>query len=80
MNRPIRIRTSAELGAALRQHRRDSSHTQQQLADVANLSLKFVSQLERGKETAELGKALKALERAGLQVWIADRTWHPDVP
>jgi HTH-type transcriptional regulator/antitoxin HipB len=75
MNTPVRVTTAAELGNALRSHRKKQQIRQQDLADYALLSPKFLSQLENGKETAELGKVLKALELAGLNVWIADRNW-----
>lgn len=77
MSTPVRVTTAAELGNALRNHRKKQAIRQQDLADYALLSPKFLSQFENGKETAELGKVLKALELAGLNVWIADRNWSP---
>ena len=37
------------------------------------ISARFLSEFERGKETAELGKALKALHTLGLEVVIQPR-------
>ena len=50
-----------QFGEAIRFFRKQRGITQKQLADAAGCSIMFVSNLERGKETAELGKALKIL-------------------
>lgn len=52
------IRTSSEIGAAIRTERRQQGLTQTELADLCGVSLSFVSNLENGKPTAELAKAL----------------------
>jgi hypothetical protein len=38
---------------------------------------KFLSQLENGKETAELGKVLQVLKAMGLEVYIFPRASNP---
>ncbi len=57
----------------MRLHRKSRGWTLQQLAGFANVSMRFLSELERGKETAEIGKALHALCLLGLDVVIAPR-------
>ena len=39
--------------------------------------MRFLSELERGKETAEIGKALHALRLLGLEVVLSPRAQVP---
>ena len=43
------------------------------ISAFGNLGMRFLSELERGKATAELGKVLKALQTLGLEVVIQPR-------
>lgn len=80
MTAPAPIRNAKDLGAALRHARRTATATQQELANLTQVSVKFLSELERGKDSAALGLALRALERVGLTVWIVPRGWSPPTP
>ena len=64
----MRIYDAADFGRAVRTFRKAKGYTQQQIADLSGCSLMFVSNLERGKETAELGKALAVLATIGVDV------------
>ena len=67
------IRTAAELGAAIRTKRREIGLRQAELAGLAGVGTRFLSELENGKETAALGKALRVLHRLGIEVWLRER-------
>ncbi len=68
------IITDAEsFGRAIRQRRRELGYTQGFLAEVTGFSVSFISDLERGKETAELGRALYLAGCLGLDVSVAGR-------
>ena len=67
------IRTVKELGRMARAHRKSRGLTLDTVSGLANLSTRFLSEFERGKETAEIGKVLKALRRLGLEVVIRPR-------
>jgi transcriptional regulator with XRE-family HTH domain len=67
------IRTVAELGGLARAHRKERHLTLATVSGLGNLSLRFLSEFERGKETAEIGKVLKALRTLGLEVIIRPR-------
>ena len=56
------------LGDLIRRERRALNLTQQELADHAGTGLNFVSQLERGKETARLDKTLAVLRILGIEL------------
>lgn len=67
------IRSSEELGKLARAHRKQRKLTLETISGLGNLSTRFLSEFERGKETAELGKVLKALRTLGLEVVIQPR-------
>lgn len=66
-------RTAADLGAVVRRRRKELGLSQSELAAVANTSLRFVSELERGKETARLDGVLRVLAALGLDVSLHAR-------
>lgn len=73
-NNPVTdIRT---LGRTIRTHRKAKGLTLQQAAGLANVSVRFLSELERGKETAEVGKVVKTLRAMGLDLSINARRSH----
>ncbi|MBQ2627888.1 MAG: helix-turn-helix transcriptional regulator [Eubacterium sp.] len=53
-------------GAALRQRRKELHYTQADLSEFTGFSISFISDLERGKKTIELGKALYLSNILGL--------------
>ena len=58
------------LGRAVRSARKERGLSQRALAERCHCSQRFVSELERGKPTAELGKAFSVLVELGLTVSI----------
>ena len=67
------IQTTGELGHLVRAHRKQRGLTLETVSGLGNLSTRFLSEFERGKETAEIGKVLKALRTLGLEVIIRPR-------
>lgn len=53
------ISCASEFGAAIRQARKAQGLTQGELALAAGVSLRFVSELERGKKSASLEPTLR---------------------
>ena len=62
-----------EFGRAIRNKRKKLGYTQAQLSEYTGFSTSFISDLENGKETAELGKALFLLQLLGLDLAINNR-------
>jgi len=58
--------TPGQLGTAIKEARRRQGLRQDQLAAAANVGVRFVIELEAGKPTAQLGKALDVLQALGL--------------
>jgi len=67
------IQNTGELGRLVRAHRKQRGLTLETVSGLANLSVRFLSEFERGKETAEIGKVLKALRTLGLEVVVQPR-------
>lgn len=74
---PARVRTADDIGAIVRDARRDGGTDQATTAGLAGVGVRFLGELERGKSTLRLGLVLQVLERLGLEVWIAPRGWRP---
>jgi len=72
-----KISTPDALGGLIRKKRKESGVDQARAAGLAGVGIRFLSELERGKPTVELGKVLKVLERLGLEVWILPRGKSP---
>jgi len=68
-----KIQTASELGKLIRDFRKQKKLTLERVSGMTNLSMRFISELERGKPTAELGKALELVYKLGLEVHIAPR-------
>jgi HTH-type transcriptional regulator/antitoxin HipB len=60
------VRTARDLGAAVRDARLRQGWTQAELADRIDVSRQWIISLERGKATAELGTALRAVAALGM--------------
>lgn len=74
------IRSTEELGKLVRAHRKERNLTLKTISGLGNLSTRFLSEFERGKETAELGKVLQALRTLGLEVVVQPRGHTPFKP
>lgn len=57
-----------QLGDLIRARRRELGLTQTEVADVANTSLRLMSELERGKPTARLENVMRVLEALGIEL------------
>jgi HTH-type transcriptional regulator / antitoxin HipB len=67
------IRDALDLGVRIRERRLEQRLTQGELADVSSVSLRFVSELERGKETAQYAGIQRVLASLGLDLYLESR-------
>lgn len=74
---PQQVRSIAQVGEIVRTARKENEADQRRAAELTGVGLRFLGDLERGKETLRIGLVLKVLDRLGLNVWIAPRTWRP---
>lgn len=67
---PVTLADGASLGEVIRIRRQMKKLSQQGLADLAGVGRRFIGELEAGKPTVELGKALAACEVLGLVLTV----------
>ncbi len=68
------IRRAGDLGALVRDKRKAANLTQGELATRLGTSQRWISELERGKPTAELEMSLRALNALGLSLTVETQT------
>ena len=62
--------TTADIGKLIRETRKKLGVTQKALALTSGTGLRFIIELERGKETCEIGKALTVLTTLGVKMTL----------
>lgn len=67
------ITSSKDFGQAIRDRRNALKYTQVELAAFTGFSVSFLSDLERGKKTAELEKAIIIANTLGLDLELKGR-------
>ena len=67
------IQSTTELGRCLRDRRREQASTISDVSSFASLGERFISEIERGKETASFDKALQYINLLGLSLHIYPR-------
>jgi len=65
------IRTTEQLGMAIRVRRKQLKITQRELAMTCGTGLRFIVDLEKGKPTCQIGKTLDVLQSLGLAIEAA---------
>lgn len=62
--------TPEDIGKLIRDTRKNLGVTQKDLALTSGTGLRFVIELEKGKETCEIGKALTVLQTLGIKLTL----------
>jgi len=68
----IAVSSTTDLGAAIRKARKQLGLTQSQLAMAAGAGVRFIGDLENGKPTVELGRALTVIQALGGVMTLVD--------
>jgi y4mF family transcriptional regulator len=63
--------TVQKIGQLVRESRKRLGVTQKDLALTSGTGLRFVIDLEKGKETCQIGKALTVLQTLGIKIVLA---------
>jgi HTH-type transcriptional regulator/antitoxin HipB len=72
-----KITSPSDVGEQIRRKRKEDGLNLADAAALCGVGYRFLSDLENGKPTAELGKALQVLVGLGLEVYIGPKEW-PD--
>jgi HTH-type transcriptional regulator / antitoxin HipB len=68
------VRTSIDLGNALRARRRELGLAQEEISSVIGVNRRVIGELERGKGTVQLQIAMEAARVLGLDIELAPRS------
>jgi y4mF family transcriptional regulator len=66
----MEIIDSKSFGEAIRLYRKTQGLTQEKLANYSNVGVRFIIELEKGKPTCELDKALYVAKMLGIKINI----------
>ncbi|MBR2765182.1 MAG: helix-turn-helix transcriptional regulator [Blautia sp.] len=69
----MKITDPGSFGAAIRKRRKELHYTQAFIADFTGFSVSFISDLENGKKTVELGKAIHLANTLGMDLLLNPR-------
>ena len=64
----MEIKDVAELGRIVRKTRKSQKITQTDLAIASQVGVRFIVELENGKETAQLGKVIRVCRMLGITI------------
>ena len=70
-----KVTSVADIGRMVRMKRKQEGLTQFEFAGVMQTGNRFISELENGKETIQLGKVIKVLGGLGLELVVQPRQW-----
>ena len=62
--------TTAQIGKLIRDTRKGIGVTQKDLALTSGTGIRFIIDLENGKQTCEIGKALSILKTLGIKITL----------
>lgn len=72
-----KVSNTKELGALVRQRRKEAGLTLKDAAGMAGVGIRFLSELERGKPTLQLGLVIEVLQLFGLELHVRARGERP---
>ena len=69
----MKINDSKAFGELLKAKRKKLGYTQKYICEVSGISASYISDLENGKATVELGKAIYLANLLGIDVKLVER-------
>ena len=63
-----------------RERRKQQGATQAEFASLCGVGVRFISDLENGKPTVQIGKVLQVIQCLGLELGIRARSWDNREP
>ena len=68
----MKIKTTKDIAILIKTERKKQNLTQTELAGLCNIGLRFIVDVEAGKETCQIGKVLKVLDVLGINLEIKE--------
>ena len=69
----MKVLDSKSFGEMIKAQRKKLGYTQKYICEVSGISASFISDLENGKTTVELGKAIYLTNLLGIDVELKER-------
>lgn len=69
----IKVDSAGQIGQLVRRRRKEARMTLKDAAALAGVGVRFLSELERGKPTLQLGLAISVLQLFGLELHVEQR-------
>jgi y4mF family transcriptional regulator len=66
----MQFKNMSELALIIKAKRKEQGLTQNDLALASNVGIRFIVDIEAGKETAQIGKVLKVCAMLGLKLGV----------
>jgi len=73
-----KIASPSDIGKRIRKKRKEDGLNLADAAALCGVGYRFLSDLENGKPTAELGKTIQVLAGLGLELYIGDKEWSDE--
>jgi y4mF family transcriptional regulator len=67
----MNVKNVKELAKIIRQTRKEQKLTQAQLAAASGVGVRFIVDLENGKETCQIAKTIRIVKMLGLNIEIS---------
>ena len=64
----MKIKTTKDIAILIKTERKKQNLTQTELAGLCNVGLRFIVDIEKAKETCQIGKVLKVLDVLGINI------------
>ncbi len=68
----MKIKNTKDIASKIRDERKNQNLTQTQLAGLCNVGVRFIVDLEAGKETCQISKVLLVLDVLGINLSMED--------
>ena len=69
----MKVNNMLSFGQEIKKRRKELGITQKDFSENTGLSASFLSNLENGKETVEMGKALRVIQMLGMDLQLTIR-------
>jgi DNA-binding XRE family transcriptional regulator len=69
----VKVDSAGQIGQLVRRRRKEAGMTLKDAAAMAGVGVRFLSELERGKPTLQLGLAISVLQLFGLELHVEQR-------
>ena len=69
----VKITSVRTLGSEIRKSRKEQKLSQSELASLSDTGMRFISELENGKDNIQFGKLLNVIKALGLNLTIINK-------